>query len=205
MKKLIFILDNNEHIELQYFCPSKELFSCTNIKIVLKGEKNLILYDNFADGALSALKNLLTAALDCRLKKHSSITKNIGYLWNEEMHDSPGLVYKKLEGRDHWVGLSNLLLSETRPGKDSGSSWLYNDDQCTIILEITPSYPWHFRDPKAGEKYITYEEYMKSYKPLLIRTIPRDKAQEWLTQTQQLSKIIEENEKNAICEPNKRC
>jgi hypothetical protein len=61
---------------------------------------------------------------------------------------------------------------------------------------MTPVYPWHFYeldDAQQQKNYIPYEEWIKNYKPLLIRTIPKDVAEQWLNQAQEILKKIEEN------------
>jgi hypothetical protein len=69
-------------------------------------------------------------------------------------------------------------------------TWLYNKNE-SIWLEISPIYPWHFRDPKEGEIFVPYKEWIKSYKPVCIVEIQRKIAQQWLSQAKSIMEEIE--------------
>ena len=65
-----------------------------------------------------------------------------------------------------------------------------------VLLGCPPVYPFDTEDDKNG---ISYEEWIKTYKPYLVRTIPRDVAEQWLMQAndilEQIKKIWKKNEK----------
>jgi hypothetical protein len=147
---------------------------------------------------ISGLEYLLTKALNKKLKLHKSITKDIGYLYNQNLRavytkktkTHSELTYKKVENIDVWAGEDYQLFCY------DPATWLYNDNGDNIILEMTPVYPWHFYeldDAQQQKNYIPYEEWIKNYKPLLIRTIPKDVVEQWLHQAQEILKKIEEN------------
>jgi hypothetical protein len=53
----------------------------------------------------------------------------------------------------------------------------------TLYLEIGPLYPWLFADPEpTNPDYITYEEFIKDYKPLAILIITPAMQTEWKKQ-----------------------
>ena len=79
------------------------------------------------------------------------------------------------------------------------SSWLYNDADGSIVLEITPSYPWHFKTPNRKEKFITYEQWLQQYKPLAKFIIPNNVASAW---KDQIASVLESIEKNVIAHKN---
>jgi hypothetical protein len=125
-----------------------------------------------------------------KAKLHASIAdQDLGYLRNKGLHEcgnSP-----ELDQENH---LPATLWSPTGNKEGICTTWLYNNDQGDIIMQITPSYRWHFFDPKEDENYITYEEFMQNYQPILFRTIPKEVAQEWLIQVEQLAAKIKDNE-----------
>jgi hypothetical protein len=135
---------------------------------------------------------LLKKAVKNKLKLHKSIIQDIGFLYNEESEGKEGFFYTKLENRDYWIGNRSNLWS---PVVIYGNlqTWIYNNEAGDIIFEITPVYPYHYCDPEEEPNFIPYEEWMKDYKPFLIRTIPKDVAQRWLEQTKLLLKQIKKN------------
>lgn len=175
------IIELNEALENVHCCYNADTFYINNLY------KTSIASD-FIRYSLEILKGLLAKALKNKLKLHRSITNDIGYLYNEELQDKPGLFYKtSKEGRKFWVGESYSLWNS------SLDSWIYNDERGNIIFEITPKYPWNYVEPKENEHYIPYEEWIKSYKPFLIRKIPIEVARQWLDQATSVLNKIEEN------------
>jgi len=76
-------------------------------------------------------------------------------------------------------------------------SWLYNRDG-KLYLEIAPSYPWLYVDPTEEEKldaYIPFDQFMKTYKPILVVEIDRSIAQKWLNSCR---RILDDLEKGHI-------
>jgi hypothetical protein len=196
MKKyeIIFILNYQEKIIVQSPYPIHELVPCDEIPILfLYNKHHYVLNTDFIHEAMYKLRALLTKALANKLPLHKSIKKNIGYLWNEYLQDKPGFVYKTVDGFDYWVGQSNLLWNTPSTVKPETATWLYNDNNGSIILEITPTYPWHFVEPKEGEVKIPYEQWIMQYKPLIIRIIPREVAEQWLKQAQDLVAMLEKH------------
>jgi len=204
MNEIIFILDDTTKIVMQLECPIDGIDCCFQeyVNIFLGSRKYLLALDSIRYLMLE-FNDLLTKALKIKLKLHKSITKDIGYLWNEKLQGKPGLIYMKLEDRNYWVGLNNLLWSTRDTMNPQLDTWIYNDHVENIILEITPAYPWHFSDLEEAEKdinYLPYEEWIKSYKPLLATTIPKDVAHTWLEQSNNILKIIDENVKRLEAE-----
>ena len=111
-------------------------------------------------------------------------------MWNEYTHKRDSTQWANSD-QAAWVGERYLVWSTSC--KYNISTWLYIKNE-KIILEITPDYPWTFVDPKSGENYITYDEFIKNYKPYVIREISREIAQQWLDKTAELIHIIEVND-----------
>src|SRR5205085_11669823 len=93
--------------------------------------------------------------------------------------------YEELGESEYWVGDKYRLW-----GYGSRGVWIYNSGDDSIIFEVTPAYAGGFAYP---QKCIPYNQWIKKYKPYLIRIIPRDVAQQWLEQCNAILKQIEEN------------
>ena len=124
---------------------------------------------------------------------------NKGYWFfnNEDAQYSEKAFYKNLKPKHPWKGnQSNIWSPVVRDG--NLQTWIYNDKDGAIIFEITPLYPYHFcgaeeEDFIPPKNYILYQEWMKGYKPYLIRTIPEDVARQWFEQTKVIVRQIKKN------------
>jgi hypothetical protein len=72
-------------------------------------------------------------------------------------------------------------------------SWMYNDDEGNIIFEVTPIYPYMYEDAEKEPSYVPYKEWIKDYKPLLIRKISKEVAQKWLKDANTIVEQINNN------------
>ena len=159
--QIVFKLNTNESIIFELFDDVSKLYPCDEVvvKFYNKNNKYLLGIDCIRERTES-LFNLINDALDNKAKLHKSILNDIGYLWNEEMQDKPGLSYFKIDSIKYWVGLKNLIWATPSNANPILSTWLYNNASGEIILEITPSYPWHFIDTEdtKDENFISYEK-----------------------------------------------
>lgn len=97
---------------------------------------------------IQQLKELLLLGLNNELTLDPTIG-SIGYSWNKLLH--------KIDNNQFEWTWQHYLLWET-PGNiyPNLATWLYNDSEKNIILEITPVYPWHFTDSEADQDYISF-------------------------------------------------
>ena len=185
---ILFSITNYEKIIIELPVPLISLHCCSEASIkFVHNKKNILLSSDSVRENMHVFNNLLTKALNAELKLDSSISQDIGYLYNEELQDRPGLSYKKWEGREYWIGYDYKLWSYKY------ATWLYNDYKGSIILEITPMYDNLHDDTDdlvAQKKYDNWKEY---YFPYFIQNIPHEVAQEWLSQSQKILEIIELN------------
>lgn len=196
---LNLVLDDKTAI----FCNSEnsleDTFFCDDIKISLKiNNKVHLLDEDCLHYTLQVFKDQLLSVLHNSLKLDFSISKDIGYLWNEYLtkESKEQFIYNLRENRPYWIGQDYYLWETVNVTKLT--TWLYNNEKGEIILEITPSYPWHFSDPTPEENFIPYEQWIKDYKPFIIRTIPQEVAKRWLAQVEHLIEVFEKKEKNHI-------
>ena len=187
--KIKLKLNDNIFIEAIIPCKEQELEGCeeTTITFHYNQEYYTLSKHNCIGLDIENLNTALKEALNNRFTLHPSIDKDIGYMTNEYFHDSSKELFIRNNGGKSWIGMNYLIWSPRGIG-----TWLYNKDS-TILLEIAPFYKWHHIDPKRGEDFITYAEFIKNYKPYFILELNRDIAQQWLNKTEELLTIIKQN------------
>jgi len=186
-----FLVDQKTNINISLKDSLDELNPCyeEDIFIVINSIRIPIasgpIYNN-----LQALSEKLEKSLKNELPLHESINQDIGYLCNEYYNDDTDFIEKKYNNRFLWIGYDNYIWEFS--SKDQGSTtWLYNDREGKIILEITPDYPYFFCDPKETLNYIPYKEWIQLYKPYLTITLPKIVTKKWLMQIEYIIKAIE--------------
>lgn len=193
---IIFNLNEKEYIKIESDNEINTLYPCDEVVVKFFQENNKYTLDiDCIKEEIGSLYDSLCCAINNEAPLHSSIKHGIGYLWNEEMQNKSGLSYMKVSGIDYWVGLQNLVWSTPSNIKPNLSTWLYNNSQGNIILEITPSYPWHYREPDID--FISYDEWIKTYEPIAIYTIQNDIAVAWKDQAKMILDRLDENIKKA--------
>lgn len=202
--KIILKLNNLEYFEILFSDP-KPIFCCEEIELFFcNGKIKLQLSNDFAEETISSLKILLTKAINNNLWLDESIDKNLGYLWNDDLHKYSDPNFKPSKNHPDWAGLNYHMWSTNDIALDITDTWLYNDSDGNIILEITPRYKWLFGDldskPEDDPNFITYNEFMKNYQPYISRIIPLKVAQQWLQQANELLDLSEENKRIATLE-----
>jgi hypothetical protein len=179
-----FTLNNNEKIVVFSSEPIDELHCCSDTPIVfLQGNNYCILSNDSIHETMYSVCAKLKKALNGKLQIAASIKQDLGYLQNEENHGS--IFYPEL--------ITYWLWGPTNYPNPKMNAWLYNDHDGSIIFEITPIYPWEFEGAEQDSNFIPYEEWIKSYKPFLIRKIPIEVARQWLDQAASVLNKIEEN------------
>lgn len=184
MENKIFQISKTKKIVLKITEPINEIHLFTEGTIYLvEEEKQIVLSEDSIRENMNVLNYILTRAIKGQYTLHESIKKDIGYLYNEELQEKPGLSYEKLERRDVWVGLKyNVWFNDF-------ATWIYNNNEGAILLEITPVYPGYF-----DELYETsYDEWIKYYKPYLTKEISIETAQDWLQKARSILNQIDKN------------
>ena len=120
---------------------------------------------------------------------------------NEYYQNKPGFfqVPTPNSSSTYWVGFNYDLFSSFGDGITPVTTWLYNDKDNNIILEVTKDYRWHFmqlEDTPEESEFITYEDFMKDYKPLIHYMIPHDVAIQWLEQLMKVYRMFFSTEEN---------
>lgn len=201
--EIIFTLNDAEKIIIKLNESLDQVDCCYSTPIFFIHEKKeyLLSIESIRYNLHSFVK-LFSMALEKKLYLHESIkhndtmTKDIGWLYNEELQqicgdeskNRPYLIYEKREKGQIWVGDKYRLWSHI------GESWIYNNPKGAIIFEITCKHPSNWEKPEEGANTIPYDEWISNYyRPVLLREIPDDIAQTWLTKAHELLNHIEEN------------
>lgn len=186
---ITFRFNDFEKIVIEIEEPFNLLHCCYQSPIVLYFENKTYWFkDEVILYRINLFVTLLTKALKNELKLHQSIKEDIGYLANEDLQNKPNIVRKETKSIASWVGDDYFLWSG-----DNVSTWLYNDKNGNVVFEITPNYKYHFCNLEETLGFIPYEVWAKKYKPCLVRIIPKDIAQQWLDQAQNVITQINEN------------
>ena len=191
MIKFLLKVDVVEYIEMEFPVPPEEMFYMD--KIFQKFYVNKTWYNLSHLDALGILRDRWIDILKAILANQRPLkigTRGLGYEWNQITAQE----IRYCDRGNYWWGISYIVGGGFN-GEKYTSGWLYNDEQGQIIFEVTENYFWHFEDESEGEHYITYQEFMKNYKPLITRIIPHEVARRWLAQCEHLLEQICENEK----------
>jgi hypothetical protein len=192
--EIVFSLNNEEKVIISLQEPLESVASCYEEYIFLLYNKTKLL---LAEGPIyynmQQFVTFLKSALNNELLLDESITSDVGYLLNEYHSDENGFViYNFPSGVLSWVGYKYHLWEATSDELRL-ISWIYNNPEGSIIFEVTPFYPYMYCDPEEEPNYVSYEEWIKTYKPYFIREISIAVAQEWLKQAEFILKTIENN------------
>jgi len=197
---IIFSLNHKDKLIVDVNTPFESLSCYCNIPIFLfyRGTKYL-LSQWFLQDELESLKDLLAKAIKNELQLHESLI-SLGYLYNillECEHTSrlkdkddndetcSGLVYDGDDLWMQWVGFKYLLYHN-----GDVTAWIYNDSTGNIKLEIAPRYSG-FDDESQAISKDGYNVWMKSYKTILVTTIPTETAQHWIQQASEILSFID--------------
>ncbi len=185
MNNSIFIFTLNKYIKItiepdEYSVDTIDCFQEASFSIIQNNQK-ILLCHNFFSSYLEEFIIALKQSVQKNRQLDSYFFKNIGYYWNESMNG----VDPENPFNENYALLKKYALWESHI-----TTWIYNDEQGNIILEITPYYPYAFSDEYSYQDFLTW---MQNYKPLLKTILPRHTAEQWLIQAQQILDTIDEN------------
>lgn len=157
-------------------------------------------YDETGGMLRYQLLEMLEKLLKVELRLDTSITKSLGYCWaqfSKNPHRKNLKCREDKEGDRYWVGGKHNLFDSSYQYQQE--TWVYNDEQGNIFFELSPAYPWFFSEPQEGETFLKYSEWLKDYKPYVVRQISREVVEGWVQQLEEVLKIIEANDKRVSC------
>lgn len=194
--EITLAFDNDEKIIIQFQEPLSEVNCCTESSVIfIQNGKQLVLSHDLFSYSVNMLNTLLKKALKRELTLHNSITKDIGYLFNQysaitcggKLEEPTFLSYIQRDNRSYWPGNDYHLWDKNY------ITWLYNNFAGAIIFEITPFYPYMYSEPEEELNYISYQEWIKTYQPYFIKEISIQTAQEWLRQVEYILEKMDSN------------
>lgn len=156
-----------------YYKQTKKLHMFDEVTVALTiKNKQYILKVDVLDFVTHKFKNLLYKTLNNPIQLPDNIEiGNLGFYYNAEYYNEN---YDNINFSNFWLWSGQNI-----------QTWLYNKNN-KIYLEISPSYPWLFSDEKEEKGYVTFDEFMKTYKPVALEEIDRAIAQEWLKQCDEI-------------------
>lgn len=191
---LSFILNSTDKIVIKLEEPLTQVHCCyMTDTILLHVQQKILLSSEPLFFNMKDLSSILQKALRNELQLHESINQDIGYLLNEYYQCKEGFVMHNFsEESSSWVGYLYHLWEGSKKNIRY-VTWIYNNRAGEIVLEVTPSYPYFFCDPEDEPNYISYQEWIKNYRPYLITTISNETAQKWLLQAHEIINQIQAN------------
>lgn len=210
---IVFKLNNDEKfiVELDNYIEKLPCYCFIPIVFFIK-QQGYVLSEWGLPEIVQPLRDNLVKAVNNEMQLHKSITQDIGYLENisfeydnkqAEIADKidedywqphPDLMYTQDENFFSWIGNAYNIW-----GHGNLATWIYNDKQGNIVFEITPRYPGLFAEDKSGIN-ISFEDWMKTYKPFVVRIISPEVAQQWIEQANKIIAYIEEKWANSEAE-----
>jgi len=193
--EVIFSINDMERIVISLEDDLQNIDCCYEQPILLnEGFSEIVLANIPIYYAMQKFSASLQQALDIELVFHKSIIRDIGYLYNEysfnkSLEDKSIFVEIVANKKTFWVGYKYYIWSSCLKNS-SFATWMYNNRDGFIIFEVTPLYVVY---DEEESNYIAYEDWIKNYKPYLIRTLSRETAQQWL---EKANYIVEQIDKN---------
>lgn len=195
-ESLKIITKNNINFDEIDFCCSELQVYFLNIK-----ENQLQIGQESAGLVFEAFIKRLKKSINNKLQLHESITQNLGIMWNEKFQGKSGffMVPTPSGKSNYWVGLDYEIWETFNDINPYVTTWMYNDYNGNIILEVTPFYKWSVQEQEDDDPdFITYDEFMKNYTPLIHRVIPREIADAWVEQAMKVYRGFFSTEENYI-------
>ena len=99
----------------------------------------------------------------------------------------------------YWIGYNYQIWNTYADANPYVNTWMYNDHEGNIIFEVTKFYKWSTQEDDLDDpEFMTYKKFMKNFKPLIYRVIPRDLAIEWLQDSTKIYRDFFSTEENYL-------
>ncbi len=184
MEKLLSLkINENEQITINipifgekfnyYKMPTEKLDKFDEITVLYENnDKKIMLMQDIIDDILTGFRGDLERALNRDLILPDFICiGEIGKNYNIESHrnnETGNYKNKSMKYSDHGIFSGESI-----------QTWIYNDHFGEIYLEISPRCPLLYREYEEGDEFVTFEDFMKKYKPYAFFHIDKKTALEW--------------------------
>lgn len=146
--------------------------------------KTFIVFDDIIQEAVCNLHDALSKCLMNELTLDSNLNVGmVGKAWNNWAYNY------NLTEREEGLKLEVLQRYWVWSTSRGYQTWIYQYHNKTFI-EMSPSYKWHFDEPTKDENFISFEEFMKDYEPLVIE-LSLEQIREILDSLEQIKKDLE--------------
>lgn len=164
--KIVTKIEINEtyYFQISLSCKPKELTWFDRVDISICDEDtSLCLFNGYALDCIGNTYSFFENVLFGKRELDKRLKSDLGFLWNEYLQNRQHEELIEEQGNDYnfWIG-GKYIVWEL---KKEHLCFCFEKNGI-IFLDIASLYPWHFSDPEPDEKYITYEEFIKNYKPL---------------------------------------
>lgn len=185
MTNIIFKLDTTSLISIKipdlpekfnyYYEPTEHLHKFDEAEtFFIKNNKQLQLKKDILQEAILPFNFLLKKAIANELSLPEGINPgDVGKELNKSYNERP---HAEVSSFSVWQSVRRKTCT-----------LLYNFND-SIYLEIVPLYKWSYIEPKKNEKYIPFDEFLKTYKPYYVEVIPRNVAFAWQKQCEEIIK-----------------
>ena len=128
----------------------------------------------------------LEKSLDQKKMINQELITDLGILFNE-MHYKKSILHETIMCDE----LYNHVVWSPIIDHKNIQTWLYNNTNEEIVLFLAPVYP--FFNCRSSKKNPSYQEWIKTYKPIAKCILSRVIAQQWLKQAHDIMHHIEIN------------
>ncbi|MBC2267057.1 hypothetical protein [Listeria farberi] len=172
---LEYNIDNKNSLTIYMDELTERIHWDTKIQIKYETENtNYLLWDDNMLEGIRTFKTMLELALNNRLDMTAYSKYPIGYYENIEYNE---ISMNKMETMSFEKPLLWSSIAEV-----GNETFLYNSKN-KVILEVSPIYKWHFDEPKILKDFITFDEFMKQYKPYIVQEISRDIVNKFISKS----------------------
>lgn len=155
-----------------YYESTDEINRFDIVKVwFLNNDESLLLFNDALQEVLYAFVNTLRFLLSCDKEIDDIKVGELGKMYDIDTHKK---LYKVPE-ESVVLACHNIL------------TFMYRIRRC-IYMEIAPTYPWEYSDPKYNEEFIPFDEYIDKHKPYAVIEIDFETAQDWIKQCEELIK-----------------
>jgi hypothetical protein len=149
-----------EDTQLDFYSKYPIKNKLDEISVILKEKNNevCIFIDTIQETVTTIYRGLSKCVTNQMTLNSALDVGRVGEKWNIYTNDLSDEVGENEEDvyLQYWIWSSRDF-----------QTWVYQKDGKSYI-ELSPSYRWHYIEPKENELVITFEEFMKGYKPIVI-------------------------------------
>lgn len=188
MTEFNFIIDNNSKIVFiipdlpqkcnYYYEPTVKLHKFDEVTVEYKNVNgdSIELSKDILNEIAGVFNNVLKKLISNKKQLLSGIKKgSLGYVLNHVINEKQD---------------DDLSLFWVWSSREHTATLMYSVEE-KIYMEIVPLYPWTFIEPSNEENYISFEEFMKNYKPYVFEVVDKSIAIKWQEQCEGILKMVD--------------